>query len=50
MAKDAEHERAQAEFKRAKADFDSCVKAFRSRLEKVKPESQKCGGKIRIVS
>lgn len=37
----AEHERAGAEFKRAKADFDSCAKAFKSRLEKVKAESQK---------
>ena len=37
----AEHERAQMEFKRAKADFDSCAKAFRYRLEKVKTEGQK---------
>ncbi len=37
----AEHERAQMEFKRAKADSDSCAKAFKSRLEKVKAEGQK---------
>lgn len=36
-----EHERASAEFKRSKAEFDSCAKAFKSRLEKVKAEGSK---------
>ena len=37
----ADHERAQAEFKRAKADFDSCSKAFKARLDKVKATNRK---------
>jgi len=37
----AEHERASAEFKRTKAEFDSCAKAFKLRLEKVKAEGSK---------
>ena len=35
------YERAQVEFKQAKADFDAAVKAFKSRLENVKAESQR---------
>ena len=37
----AKHEQAQVEFKQAKADFDAAVKAFKSRLENVKVESQR---------
>jgi hypothetical protein len=36
-----EHDRAANEFVRAKAEFDSCAKAFKSRLDKVKTESNK---------